>query len=121
MQYNDLINKVQQYSGFDSAASEDSLQLIVETLSARLNVPERQDFANQLPVELREMALAPLGTEKFTQDEMVDELWNIEDASMAHTKKQLLAVWQALKEAISSPELICIKNHLPKRLAPELS
>ena len=72
--YSDLINKVQISSGLSSGESEDTLQAIIESLSTRLPQNEREQFAEQLPTELKESALNPMGTEKFTSEELYDEL-----------------------------------------------
>ncbi|HET9174295.1 MAG TPA: DUF2267 domain-containing protein [Candidatus Saccharimonadales bacterium] len=120
MQYRQLIKKVQDYSGFSDQEAEQSLHIIVETLSARLQEGERQDFASQLPSELQDIALKPTGQEFFTHEDFYEQLSDIEGTTKAHVKKQLMAVWKALKEAASPGELDDVKAQLPNSLAAEL-
>jgi uncharacterized protein (DUF2267 family) len=117
--YNDLINKVQLSSGFSSDESEDTLQVIIESLSTRMPQNEREQFAEQLPEELKESVLTPMGTEKFTSEELFDEFRYLLD-NESYVKRQLLAVWGALNGTISHKELSLIKQRLPHNVADQL-
>lgn len=120
MTYRELVKKVQEYSGFSDEESEESLKLIIETLSSRLQEGERQDFASQLPSELQDVALAPTGTDRFNAEQMFQELSEIENSNHNYVKKQLAAVWSALKDALSPGQINHIKEQLPKDLTAQL-
>jgi uncharacterized protein (DUF2267 family) len=121
MKYRELVKCVQNYSGFSDQESEEALKLITETLASRLEPGERKDFASQLPSELQDFAMAPAtGAMKFTKDDMYDQLGELEGIDTSHVIKQVMAVWKALKDAISRGELEHIRAQLPNDLAAEL-
>src|SRR4051812_37282870 len=113
MKYRELIKKVQDYSGFSDRESEEALELVVETLASRLNEGERQDLASQLPEELEDAALAPTSTSKFSAEEMFEELSTLQNIDESHAKKQVLAVWNALQDALTPGEIDDIRSQLP--------
>jgi uncharacterized protein (DUF2267 family) len=120
MTYRELIKKVQQYSGFSDSESEQSLKLVVETLSTRLAPDEREDFASQLPAELQDVALTTNEADTYSLEEMYEQLAEIEGVNESRIETQVKAVWRALKDAISGGEIAQIRNQLPKDLAAEL-
>ena len=120
MKYRDLIKKVQDYSGFSDSESEEALELVVETLASRLNEGEREDLASQLPEELEDVALAPTATQKFSAEDMFEELSELQNIDESRAKKQVMAVWRALKEALSPGEIEDIRAQLPNDLADAL-
>lgn len=117
--YSELVKRVERYSGSSNKESEDSLQLIIEAFAARLEESERSSFADQLPEELQELALAPLGTEKFTADEMADQLSAIENKRL-ETQNQFKAVWHVLKETLSGKQIARLQPMLPRNLQIDL-
>lgn len=120
MTYKELIRRVQDYSGFSDRESEDSLRLIVETLSSRLEEDGRENFASQLPQELESVALGPQETDTFTSSDMYEELSQLENIDRSHVKRQLMAVWEALKDALSAGQLNELRSQLPKDMALDL-
>lgn len=121
MKYRELVKKVQDYSGFSDKESEDALQLVTETLATRLTEGERKDFASQLPEELKEMTLSIEGQqEKLSKDEFYKEIEETQGIDEGHAKKQIMAVWQALKDALTPGQIDHIKTQLPGDLSSEL-
>lgn len=121
MKYRELIKKVQDYSGFSDQESEEALDLVVETIATRLNPGERRHFASELPEELEDLAMMPTIQGKFSAEDMLEQLSELEDINKSHAKKQVIAVWKALKEAISPGEIKDIQSQLPQDLAQVLS
>lgn len=120
MQYRELIKQVQHYSGFSDSESETALRLFVEKLSARLTEEEREDFASQLPSDLQDIALSVEGTEKWSGSEFIKQFCEEEDIEEGRAKKQIHAVWEAIKDAISPGEVEDIRAQLPNDLVTEL-
>lgn len=120
MQYRELVKRVQNYSGFSDSESETALRTFINKLSARLTEEEREDFASQLPEDLQEVALEPETSEKWGADDFIRQFCEAEDIEENRAKKQIMAAWQALKEAISPGEIKDIKSQLPQDLAAML-
>ncbi len=113
MGYREIIKKVQLYSGFSDAESKDALDCMVETLAVHLNDGERKVFANQLPQELQGMALAVMPTDGNAKKNILQQFIENQHVEESRAKKQILAAWQALKEAISGGEIEHIRAQLP--------
>ena len=114
MGFRELILKVQQYSGFTDAESKDALECMVENLAVRLDEPERKDFANQLPEELQEIALTVLPTAENTrQEDIVAQFMELQGVDEPRAKMQIMAAWNALKDAITPGEINDIRSQLP--------
>ncbi len=120
MTYSEMVKKVQDYSGFSEQESDESLKLIVETLSSRLQEGERQNFASQLPSELQDLALAPNDTDKLNADEMFRQLSEVQETGENRVKQQMTAVWQTLKDALTPGQMDHLKAQLPDKLTAQL-
>ncbi|MDB5164267.1 MAG: hypoxic response protein 1 [Candidatus Saccharibacteria bacterium] len=120
MKYRELIKKIQDYSGFSDNESEDALDLVVETIATRLAPGQRKDFASQLPEELEDIAMRPTIAQQFSADDMLEELCELEDIDRGRAKKQVMAVWRALKDAISPRKIENIRSQLPEDLIQAL-
>jgi uncharacterized protein (DUF2267 family) len=113
MGFREMIKKVQLYSGFSDAESQEALELLVESLAERLTEGERKDFASQLPRELKEVViLAPLSPE-YHKKEILEEFMEREGIDEGRAKKQILSAWKALKRSISPGEIEDIRAQLP--------
>lgn len=121
MKYRELVKNVASYSGFSDAESEMALNLVTEKIASRLDEEEREDFASQLPAELQDIVLLPEGTSRFSMESMYDTLSRLENISSEHAKKQVVAVWRALKDAISPGEIADIRSQLPRDMASILT
>lgn len=117
MLFRELIKRVQHHSGFSDSESKDALELMVGGLAERLNEDEREDFASQLPPELQDVALAAPPAEQTSGQDLLQEFMEAQDIEEGHAKKQIMAAWTALKEAISPGEIDDIKAQLPKATA----
>jgi len=115
MKYRELIKKVQTYSGFSDSESKDALDLMVESLAVHLTEGERKDFASQLPEELQDLALSVRATEANSKEDILKQFMQIQDIPENRAKKQILAAWQAIKDAISKGEIDHIRAQLPNR------
>lgn len=115
MQYSALISKVQDYTGLSPAEAKDALDCMVEILAVHLTEPERKDFASQLPEELQDIALAVFATEQNTHEDIFTQYMANLHVREPRAKKDMLAAWKALKEAISSGEISHILAQLPKK------
>ena len=114
MGYRELIKKVQHYSGFSDQESKRALEQTVEALAGRLTADERKDFASQLPSELQEVALSAHTVDKKSKADLIGDFMQRQNIRRDRAKKQLLAAWQALKDAITKGEIEDIKAQLPK-------
>lgn len=118
MGFRELILKVQQYSGFSDAESKDALECMVENLAVRLDEHDRKDFANQLPEELQNIALTVISTEENTkQEDIVVRFMELQGVDEPRAKMQIMAAWNALRQAIAPSELDDMRAHLPRAMA----
>lgn len=120
MGYRELIKKVQLYSGFSDMESKDALDCMVETLAVHLTEGERKDFASQLPQQLQDMALSVLPTEDNISRDILHQFMELQHIEEPRAKKQIMAAWKAIKEAISIGQVEHIKAQLPKHEAEML-
>jgi uncharacterized protein (DUF2267 family) len=120
MGYRELIKKVQHYSGFSDKESQEALDCTVGTLAAMLTEGERKDFASQLPMELQDVAMAAEPIEDKSEKDLLHQIVERQHIDEGRAKKQLMASWQALKDAISKGEIEDIKAQLPNRSAAML-
>lgn len=115
MGFRELIKRVQDYSGFSDAESKEALEMMVESLAVHLEEGERKDFASQLPQELQDLALSVMPTAESANKDMVQQFMEEEDIEESRAKKQIMAAWAALKEAISEGEIQHLRAQLPNR------
>lgn len=120
MQYRQLVKRVQDYSGFSDSESETALRLFVRKLSARLTQDERKDFASQLPSDLQDMALTTETSDVRTQEDFIRQFCDEENIEEGHAKKQVMAVWRAMKDALTPGQVKHIRTQLPDDLAEAL-
>lgn len=114
MKYQEMIKKVQQYSGFSNSESKDALDCTVETLAVHLTEGERKDFASQLPHELQDRALSVFATRSTAKEDILEQFARLQNITIDHAKKQLLSSWRVIKDAISDGEIQDIRAQLPK-------
>lgn len=115
MKFRELVKRVQKYSGFSDSESQDALEMMVESLAVHLNEGERKDFASQLPLELKDIALSVLATEENAHQDMVEQFMEAEGIDEPRAKKQLFSAWHALKDALSEGEINHIRAQLPNK------
>ncbi len=121
MQYRELVKTVQDYSGFSDSEADEALRVFIETLSARLEGGEREDFASQLPSELKDLALSVTETINFNRNDLYQTVSELQEIEEPHARKQVKAVWSALKDALSEGQINDIRDQLPQDLADELA
>lgn len=112
MGFRELIKEVQLESGFSDAESKDALEMMVESLAVHLDDGERKDFASQLPEPLQDIALAVMPTEQTAQQNILQQFMEQEGIEESRAKKQILAAWSAIKQAVSDGEIRHIKSQL---------
>lgn len=121
MRYREMVKKVQQYSGFSDSESENALVTFVRMLSKRLTPDERMDFASQLPAELQDTVVSVDTTDdSMTMEDMLETMADEQNIDEDHAKKQIMAAWQTLKDAISKGEIDDIRSQLPKDMTAQL-
>lgn len=120
MTYRELIKRVQHYSGFSDSESETALRLFTRKLAARLTMDERKDFASQLPPDLHDLALTDETSDAKTGSDFIRQFCEEENIDESRAKKQIMAAWKAIKDAITKGEIDDIKAQLPTDLAAQL-
>ena len=110
MRYFDMIQKVQDYSGFTEEESKDALQLMVESISVRLAEPIRHKFASQLPSLLKILALSVLPTKKNVNEDIVQQFMSVQQVGYKRAKMQIKAAWRALKDGIGKKQMDLIRT-----------
>lgn len=120
MTYRELVKRVQHYSGFSDSESETALRLFIKKLACRLTMDERKDFASQLPTDLQDLAMTDETSDAKTEGEFIRQFCDEENIDESRAKKQIMAAWQALKDAITKGEIEDIRAQLPKDLAAQL-
>jgi uncharacterized protein (DUF2267 family) len=121
MQYRSLVKQVQDYSGFSDKESETALITFVKTMAARLQSGERKDFASQLPEELKSEAMNVQDGIKGDRDDFFITFMENEDIQdESRAKKQIMAVWSAIKDSITPGQISHIREQMPKSLMSEL-
>ncbi len=120
MKYRELIKRMQHLSGFSDAESKDALQLLVEAISVRLTEGERKDFASQLPMELKDLALSVYPTKDNSGHDILRQFMEIHNIPAARAKKQMKTAWKVIKEAISTGEIDDVKAQLPNKTVSAL-
>lgn len=121
MLYRTMVKRVQDYSGFSDQESETALRLVVEIIAARLAAGERSDFASQLPMELKLMVLSMKNyPQRLSVDDIYNELGDLQNIDRGHAKKQVMAVWQTLEDAVSEGQIDHIRAQFPEELVEEL-
>lgn len=116
MRYQELIKKVQVYSGFSDTESKDALDCLVESLAVRLDDHDRLYFASQLPEELQSMALSVYPTEQNSQQDILEQFMEFQHVKESRAKRQIYSAWQALKDNLSFKEIEAIRGQLPNQL-----
>jgi uncharacterized protein (DUF2267 family) len=96
MKYRELIKRVQDYSGFSDAESEEALELMVESLAVHLTEGGRKNFASQLPQKLKDMALSVYPSKENAKQDIVEQFMEYEHIDEKRAKKQIYAAWNAL-------------------------
>lgn len=120
MGYREMVKKVQMYSGFSDNESENALRMFIRTLSKRLTSDEREDLASQLPAELQDDALQTDETDKMQMEDMMHEIAEAQEIDENRAKKQIMAAWKALKDAVSPGEIRHIQSQMPQSMTAVL-
>lgn len=113
MTFREMVKKMQHYSGFSDKESEESLQLMTESLAVHLTEGERKDFASQLPQELQAIALSVMPTKETSKQDILQQFMSLQDIDEPRAKKQILCAWKTLKDAITPGEIEDIRAQLP--------
>lgn len=120
MKYREMVKTMQTNSGFSDKESEGALQTFVRLLSERLEEGERQDFASQLPEELEQIAASPVDTIKMEKEDFIAEIALEQEVDESRAKKQMMAAWNTLKQALTRGQINHIKTQLPPSLSGQL-
>ncbi len=120
MKYRELVKRVQHYSGFSDQESETALRLFIRKLATRLTMGERKDFASQLPSDLQDEAMVTEEQQNWSFEDFIEEICREEQIEEPRAKKQIMAAWKALKDALTPGEISNIKAQLPKDMEAAL-
>ncbi len=112
MQYDEFVSRVQQQAGLDRADAERVTRAVIETLGERLDEPEREELAPQLPKEFKSLLNMQPRLLAYSVDEFFDRVAERAKIGVRDSMAQSRAVITVLKEA-TSPE---IWSDLYKRL-----
>lgn len=114
MGFREMVKKVQVYSGFSDKESQAALECTIAVLASLLIENERKDFASQLPPELQKVVLHAVTTTDRSEKDILSHVVERQGIDQGRAKKQLLASWHALKDAISPGEIEDIRAQLTK-------
>jgi uncharacterized protein (DUF2267 family) len=120
MGYREMIKAVQSYSGFSGNESESALRTFIKMLSSRLTPDEREGLASQLPAELQDDALQTQEIATMEMEDMMHEMAETQHVDEGRAKQQMMAAWQALKDAVSPGEIRNIQAQLPRSMTSVL-
>lgn len=121
MRYREMVKKVQQYSGFTDSESENALVSFIRIVANYLTPDERMDFASQLPAELQDTVVSSAETDDIvSMNDILERIAEEQNVDEDHAKKQIMAAWQTLKDAISSGEIDDIRSQLPQDMNAQL-
>lgn len=122
MGYREMIKKVQQYSGFSDSESENALIMFINMLARRLTPDERMDFASQLPAELQDtvVSIEEIDEQDVNMEDMLETIAEEQNIDEDRAKKQVMAVWLTLRDAISQGEIEDIRSQLPQDMTAQL-
>lgn len=121
MGYREMIKKVQYYSGFSDSESENALVMFIKLLAESLTPDERMDFASQLPAELQDTVVAAEEIEStMDMEDILESIAEEQNVNEDHVKKQIMAAWKTVKDAITKGEIDDIRSQLPRDMASQL-
>lgn len=115
MNYQELIKTVQLYSGFSDEESKDALDGTVATIAVHLPELDRRHFAEELPEELQDLALAVYATEENSTQDLFEQFVEIQEVDESRAKQQLLSAWEALKDILSAKVIDHMRAQLSSR------
>ena len=122
MGYQDLIDYMQQKANFSDTEAEEALDLMVESISERLDDYDREEFASMLPTELQEAVYsADIPTVEELEQDLVHEFMDKEDIAEERAEKQVKTAWETLKSFITDGDIERIKAHLPANTVATLT
>ena len=122
MRYREMIKKVQQYSGFSDSESESALITFISMLAERLSPDERMDFASQLPAELQDTVVSVEEADyAMSMEDVLETIAEEQHINEDHAKKQIMAAWQTLKDAITQGGIDDIRSQLPQDMTAQLT
>ncbi len=113
MLYRELVRKVQEYSGFSDAESQEALHLLVEILAVQLPERLRQRLASELPEELEEVVLYAASDDEQSSEEILEHRIDLQGIDKRYAVKQIKTAWAALEDTLTEDEIEDIKATLP--------
>lgn len=121
MNYQEMVQKVTQYSGMPKRESQEALELMVLSLCTRLDDHERKAFADELPAHLHDLALIVRGTQGDTRKDLVRQFMDLQEVDEPKARKQIAASWKVLGDTISGRKLDTLRQQLPPQTVAALS
>lgn len=110
----DMVKTVQTASNFSDDESRDALEMMVESIAVHLPERERLEFAEQLPVELHDLALSVLATPENSRMDLLKQFMLIEHIPRSRARRQIACAWKALKRTVDITKLQRFKAFMPR-------
>jgi|GEM_PF-786568 len=120
MGYNEMVQRVRKYSDLTHEEAQEVLELMVLSLSTRLNDQQRKAFANDLPEHLHDLALIVRGTQGDSRKDLVRQFMDLQAVDEPKARRQITAGWKALSDTISGRKLELLRKQLPPQTAAVL-
>lgn len=117
MSYRELVQKVQNYSGFSRNESEVALKVFVKKLAARLKPDAREKLAKHLPRNLRKYALTLESSDVKTASDFMQQVCEEANVTEYRAVQQVICSWEAIKDTVNESVIESIKAQLPRDLA----
>lgn len=121
MNYNDMVQKVQTYSGLTETESETSLRSFIKMLTSRMTPPERTDFVSELPQEIQDDAASSANQTDLSMADMITRIAEEQQVDMSSAKDRIAASWKTLKELLPAKGYDTLRNKLPGDILTDLS
>lgn len=116
MDYQEMLDRMQDKGSFKTQAeAENTLEVVLETLSERINRTERDDLAAQLPDDLKDTLYRVKRTEHYPLEEFYNRVTLRLDIGFPQGVMQARTALSVLQEGITIGEIEDILNQLPER------
>jgi uncharacterized protein (DUF2267 family) len=120
----DIVGRIAQLLGTDRDTARRATEAVLQTLAVRISAGEVQDLEAELAGELREPLERGLSesraAKKMSEPEFLDRVAALEGTDPEEAERHAHAVFQALREALSTKEFADMASQLSEDFAPLL-
>lgn len=115
MEYEEFMDIIGQKVDLSNPSErENTVDVVLETLSERISATERDDLAAQLPDKLKEILYRAKTTERYPLEEFYNRITLRLDIGFPLAVKRSRAILTALKSAASRGQIEDILQNLPQ-------